>query len=769
MIVDLKFTGKELVIIKDDGIDLKKPIEPYFYIIHKKDFQLAKFLGKLDVKGVKRIEETNYKAVINIKGSRYEIDDNYVVKKVVCTSPNVVPSVANAYMLSGFKASAFNIRYLARCSFDLDLHYFNSYPLYYGLDPKIMENISKLKILVIDVEAIENKPVLASCLYWSPLSEVNKDDVMHFKLPEQSDELQKILNKSYIILGHNVLGFDIPILRKNNFNINIMAKSVIDTSATLSSWGSSFWIGSARSLLDVAKAMAKNVGITREEIEIKERSRGKISKMSWEDLVKYNVNDVVITCKIANVVSSFLAVVSALTQIPISILQNLTAGLVAEYYLFHELEMKNIIPEYKKVIWKASHEKVYIERENLLVTNVGKYDIKMMYPTFVINYFVDPTLLKREGKKVDEIEFDRKSGFGLIWSITKKMYEVRKMTKKLKKQNPAFESVDMGVKALINALAYGVQGKKSGYSIMGNEAVPEYIFLKTSEITFNVIKNLRKKGFRVVYGDTDSFFVYLEDRDPNEVLKALNEELAKYGLEADFEGTYQNAYFLKKKNYILVGDDVIVKGGKIRIAMKFYLPRIISSNIIEIIKANYYERKKVINELIDSANIEELFPLIAQQLWRLVGKDPQSVKKIETEKGKKYVRVLTEWEDKPQILLKKCGISHWLMPSHSPLFNFMISLSTDRLMLHEYDAYFVLDALYLYIKHSLFRIFSEFLSYKENERGIFYINDNLYLFRLKSVNYILRDKAGSTMLVNSNNVDSIEAVSYTHLTLPTKA
>jgi len=756
MNIDLKYDGKKLYLIKEKEVETLDPIDPYFYILIKEKTKIINALKNLSVKGIKEIEETNYKAIINTKGSRYDLDPEYKVYKVKCTTPVIVPQIAEQLLKTGFKCSAFNIRFLARCSFDLDIHFFDTYPLYYGLDPEIMNNIQKMKALIIDVEAVGTKAILASCYWFSPLSEIRKDEVMHFKLPEERDEFQKILNKALIISGHNIIGFDIPILKRNDFKIDLVKKCVIDSSAVLSNWSSSFWIGSARSLLDVAKAIAKNVGITKEEIETKIKGRGKVGKMSWEDLVKYNINDVVITCKIANVVISFLAVVSAITQIPISILQNLTAGLVAEYYLLRELELRGLIPEYKKVQWEAEHEKVYIYQEGLIVDNLSKYDVKMMYPTFTLKHHVDPTLIVNEGKNVDEIKFDLRSGIGAIWTILQKLYQVRLMTKKLKKKDPSFEYADMGMKAIINSLAYGVQGKQSGYSIMGNEAVPKYIFLQTSKILFETIKELQEKGHKVIYGDTDSIFILLNSKDPNEVLKDVNEVLGRYGLEADYEGTYSKAFIIKKKNYVLVGDDVIIKGGKLKINLKFYLPRIVSDNIIDIIKTPVDQRRKLIKELIYSANIEDIFPNIAQQFWRLLGKDPQSVKRQVAKEGKKYVKVQTVWEDKPTLVLKKARLPNLSMPFYSPLFNLVMVENRDILYLFDYDPFLIAESQYLYIPSNLFKYVSGILSFKNLERGFYLINDNLYAISIIDFKYILKTSSGNYLKVKPEETEFLK-------------
>jgi len=165
-----------------------------------------------------------------------------------------------------------------------------------------------------------------------------------------------------------------------------------------------------------------------------------------------------------------------MTQIPLSTITQLTAGTVAEYYFFRSLESRGLIPEYRKIEWDASMEKVYIKAEQYLAKNVGKFDIKMMYPTFVTKNFVDPTLMIQDPNSKYGVRFDYNSGLGLLWSELMRLIRLRQITRSLKKKDSRFEQVDNGVKAILNSLAYGVQGKKSGYGPLANPYTPRVIF-----------------------------------------------------------------------------------------------------------------------------------------------------------------------------------------------------------------------------------------------------------------------------------------------------
>jgi len=350
----------------------------------------------------------------------------------------------------------------------MKINFFNAIPIYYGLDVSIMNNIGKLKILVLDVEAKEDKVTLVSTYEYHPLKEIEKDDIQCWE-ENQLDELSKYLSKFIILAGHNIKGYDLPILLKNNCWIDTATKSIFDTCKVLSSWAQSLQVGSARSLLELARVLKEQAKITDEEIRIKEEGKRRLFSMNKDELVEYNINDVVITCKVLNVIFPFIATVSAMTQIPLSIVQELPAGLVAEYFFLRWCELHRFIPEYRSVSWNVEKERVYASQEGVLIKPekgwICQYDINMMYPSYVLSNFIDPTLLVEEPEEtkgvsivvkddsiIKSIRFDRRSGIGILWSAVKYLRDLRLMTKKLKKQDVLFEPLDKGVKAILNAL-----------------------------------------------------------------------------------------------------------------------------------------------------------------------------------------------------------------------------------------------------------------------------------------------------------------------------
>ena len=733
MIVDAKmdYKSRRLILIKSDGdveeIDARPP---YFYamIPREKRGLLERVLGGEGV----WLEE-DWRTPIIYKGNRYEPDNNYVVYKVYSDSPAMVPQLSENLKKFGVRIAASNVRYIIRNTLDLDVRFFDAIPLYYGFDAEIMKRIRKVKALVIDVEAVQGKPVLVSAYWYSPFEEVRKDDVMSLWLPESESELRRLLARAPIIIGHNVLGFDIPVLKRAGYEIDTLTKSIFDTSVLLATYGSALKVGSARSLLDVATILAKDAGITEEELEIKRRVGGRVEGLSKEEMTRYNVNDVVLTAKLLNIFYPFVAVISALTQIPPSEVLALPGGMVAEYYLLRLIELMGYVPEYRQTEVRLKGERVWLAKEGVEYLKVVQTDVKMMYPTFVLQHYIDPTL------HVGNEKFDRKTGVGVVYSAVRRLAEVRKLSKKLKKQDPLYEPLDAGVKAILNALAYGVQGKQSGLAIMGNPWCPSRIFYGTRESQFSTIEYLRKKGYKVVYSDTDSFFIALdncENKDDcktkvEELVKEINNFLARYGLEVDVEDVWDKMYIYAKKNYILrKGTIVITKGSALHNLDRYYTPEAVS--IIELLKTDdKWEREKLLRDMIMSAPVEDLFIRGHQQVWRLIGKDPQSFKR-QKERRERYMRVMTPWAEKPTLVLKKARGGQLYLPHSNPIFVLFLENGRD-VDVAELNPFNIVELRSLKVDGEIMRLRG---SYRLGDLLVY--TDRIYTIKVKELKYGIR-------------------------------
>jgi hypothetical protein len=246
-------------------------------------------------------------------------------------------------------SSGFNIRYPVRVSWDLGLTYVGMKPLY--IEEYIPDELPRprIPILVFDIEVVGGEWLIVSFYRLRLLEEVEPGDVwtVRCRMGQYCDELIESFKGARIVYGHNILGFDIPMLLKKYFIRDLVLASKLDGVKILSAHGQSFQIGASKSLYAVAKRLREAAGIAKEELEIKARSDRILSSGDLGEIERYNRNDVVITAKIANVILPFVYLVSGLTAIPPSVVQELPAGLLAEYLLFRYYEYRGVLIGYK--------------------------------------------------------------------------------------------------------------------------------------------------------------------------------------------------------------------------------------------------------------------------------------------------------------------------------------------------------------------------------------------------------------------------------------
>jgi len=746
MIVDAKidYRAKRLILIQDQGLPDTLPAKrPYFYAIVPNCYKglFLKLVETLQDKYAVEVEEDN-KTPIVYTGTKYEPSNNFTVFRIIAVSPTQIPKISQAimklYKKLNIRKAADNVRYIVRNVVDYNIRFFDSIPAHYGFDTRVIHKIRQLKMLLLDVEVIESEPKLVSCYIYTPFEEFRKDDVISLKLPEQLDELQKLINRYSIITGFNLLGFDIPWLKRAGIRIDLTTKCVFDIALILNTYGAGFQVGSARSLLDVALVMKNEVGISDEEIELKRKGRKILKSQNWDEIVKYNINDIGLTVKIEDPFFAFAACTSAITQIPLSEIQVLSSGMVAEYFLLTFCERNGFVPEYRPTEVELKGERVWIIGEKRTFKNVLQVDVKTMYPAFVSYFKIDPTLVTEIGQKISK--FDRKNGLGIVYSAVQLFIQYRKYTKQLAKQDKKFKFMDHAVKTILNALAYGVQGKKSGSAIMGNPYCPATIFYGTREAQFKTIDYLSTIGmsykedllFKVIYSDTDSFFIAF-NRKPTEdeikdVVNKINEFLKQYGLEVDIEDVWDEMYIYSKKNYILKkGEKIVIKGSALKMLAKSRLPSCI--DIIELLRLPSREDKiKYIQEQIMNCEIHELFIRTHMQIWRTIAKDIQSVKR--DKKGQsKYIKVLTPWSEKPTVYLKKLTASQ----KHSVNNACLIKLLIDGNGIFELENYTAFDIVETFV------LKTDDIGLKALPYELLIFDEKLYGVTLHDAKYVIVD------------------------------
>ncbi len=258
-------------------------------------------------------------------------------------------------------------------------------------------------------------------------------------------------------------------------------------------------------------------------------------------------------------------------------------GNQTEWYLIRKAhELRYIIPNKSKkwghVIGGYVKEPVHGLHENIFY-----FDFRSLYPSIIISKNISPETLTEDTNEECHIapEFGhkfKKNSVGFIPLATKEILETRINIKAMMRNSIDPEERQLldikqhAIKILISTI-YGLFNHNSyrWYCIEASEAINAWgrDFLK------NTMKDAENFGFRVLYADTDGFFVTLiykeqlngeigfklETRNKaDEFLEEENHNLPE-GMELEFEGFYQRGLFVTKKRYALIEDEnMVVKG-----------------------------------------------------------------------------------------------------------------------------------------------------------------------------------------------------------------
>ena len=729
-------------VVEDTEVYAITKFRPYFYIIAKsltRDFtdtiyqilkdiidrdNISAKLRRLGFKDdfIKEVtetnpvsyEETNYKPwIFDVASQRYVKVNTLNVYKVKLWIPKHVKLLAHSLISSRkCRCSAFNIVYLARVMFDfewakpLDIE-----PIYYDLDTEVLEKLSRLKYIVYDIEWIpEEKTYILSILetnLFKPMTlEEAKKNVQTFVFKEDEidnviEDIQSIFNNARVLVGFNNTGFDDRLLIRLGILTSQVyrTKSVIDLAVFLRRYAQASGIGLASfSLADVLTALHDKLGISLEMVITKLRSAEMLRNVN--EAVKYNINDVLATWKLAEMFLPMIFGVAGLVQVPPDVVYRVRPGQLFEYSFVHWLEIHDEVIEARKVFQNEA-ERMLLKGEKVLTINevlqiweiygkelqkienpnqakefirkvadrvlkevikkraLGKkqttkvervvtgkilhFDVEMMYPTKIINEQVDPCCYI-SGLAEDAV-FNVKMFPAPFYSFVQRLYNARAWVKKMKKEakteseKAMFSLLSDLIKPILNS-AYGALSKSKGFTHGAHLQVASKIFNDTIRDFIQLILYAKWKLGLPIYGDTDSLFILIPDNvDENQVINEITKFAKEVGYGLSFEGKYDLMYIYAKKSYLTIefGKSCKVKG-QILAKLKHLASPVIRTTVIDAIKRRSV---KPIIELIENENNPILLiPSLARKVADMFLLDVETIKRTEPERLRNRIKVM---------------------------------------------------------------------------------------------------------------------------------
>ena len=484
----------------------------------------------------------------------------------------------------------------------LDKQDFNPKILAFDIEADEFE-IGKGEIVMISLASDNFKRVLT----WKHCTNQNfvecyKDEA---EMLEKFQEYVKKLQPD-LLIGYFSDGFDMPYLRARAEKLGIRLELGLDNSQPTFARGripsasisgivhidlfrfietvfSQYLQSETLSLNEVAKEL---LGESKKEFAHKHSS--KVQKEEWKEYFEYNLQDSLLTYKLAEKFKPDMLEFCKIIQEPLFDITRDSMSQLLENYILHNIHSYNEISEKRPI-----HEQIQERRQRqqvegafVLQPKAGLYedlaifDFTSMHTSIIVSFNISKaTLLDKkekesyespevewEGKKT-KFYFSKKQGF--LPDMFKKLIEKRKEFKKdyQKNPNPITKARSNAFKVL-SAAVHGYIGFFGAryYSLESSASILAFVRRFNKE----TIDKVNNEGYTVVYGDTDSVAFTLNNKSKQETqdfLRKLNSQLPGImGLELeDFfkRGlwvTKRTGEFGAKKKYALITEQ-----GKLKI------------------------------------------------------------------------------------------------------------------------------------------------------------------------------------------------------------
>ncbi|MEM0379627.1 MAG: DNA-directed DNA polymerase [Candidatus Aenigmatarchaeota archaeon] len=513
-------------------------------------------------------------------------------------------------------------------------------------------------------------------IYWGATSNTGIQVKNEYELFEKFNEIIKDLDPD-VLVGYNSHNFDLNYLyercKKINFRFSFGwdEKGIILTKkreedrrykisgiqhVDLFIFLSNIFSGQLKSETLSLDSVAKEIlGYGKEEMDLN-MIRNALKQKDFSSIVKYNQRDVEITYKLYKHFEPILIELSKITGQSLYETSLSTYGTLIENYLIKKSrELGEIVPNKPKIeeIEERS-KKTYtgafvLEPEPGFYKNIAVFDFRSLYPSIMIAYNISPDTLNCDHDycKQDSIEIETNEGKMNVWfcknrkgyvpTILDEIFRERsELKKKLKQKNLDYTELKIldakqyALKILLNSM-YGYLGFSASrwYCINCAAAITAYgrQFIKKT------IEYLEKRGFKIIYGDTDSIFVILNSKEDLRIIDEINSILPK-PMELELENFYISGIFVgrrgehkgAKKKYALLAEDGTIKLRGFEAVRRDWseLSKMVQENVIKL--ALREDKDGIINylrEIINKIRKKELpleYFIIREQLRKSLNK-----------------------------------------------------------------------------------------------------------------------------------------------------
>lgn len=314
----------------------------------------------------------------------------------------------------------------------------------------------------------------------------------------------------------------------------------------------------------------------------KTRKSNKIKEEEWENYFEYNLQDSILTYKLAEKFWPDMQEFCKIIQEPLFEITRDSMSQLLENYILHKLDSYDEIadkrPLHDEISSRRHRKKVegafVLEPKAGLYEDIVMFDFSSMHTSIIVSFNISKaTLLEKPEKnsyESPEVELNgKKLRFyfskdpGFLPDMFRKLVEKRKACKKEYKENPSpVTKARSNAFKLLSAAVHGYVGFFGAryYSLESSASILAFV----RQFNKETIEKVKKAGHNVIYSDTDSVAFTLEAKTRQQVLdllKKLNSELPGM-MELELEDFYKRGIWVTtraggfgaKKKYALIDE-----------------------------------------------------------------------------------------------------------------------------------------------------------------------------------------------------------------------
>ena len=387
-----------------------------------------------------------------------------------------------------------------------------------------------------------------------------------------------------VIVGYNSNSFDWPYLKERSEKLGIkLAITRAGSEPSQSVYGHWSVIGRANvDLYNIIEEMTdiklKSLDYVADYFGVLPRSQrvlipGHRIYEYWDDkskrdlLIRYAIDDVVSTYRLAQKLLPFLIQLSYISGLPLDQVAAASVGARVEWMIMYRAyKLNELAPNRVERPYETYRGAIVLEPKPGLHENVAVLDFTSMYPNIMIRYnvspdtYIDPSEWDKYPEYYEAPEVHhrfRKEPPGLYKTILEELItrrkEIREQMKKLSPDSPEYVLLDERQKVLkimANAM-YGYCGWIGARWY--KREVAEAVTAWARDLMRKVLTYAKQIGLQVIYGDTDSLFVKYDEDKVNKLIEFVEKELK---FEIKVEKIYKKILFTEaKKRYVGLTQD----------------------------------------------------------------------------------------------------------------------------------------------------------------------------------------------------------------------